>query len=311
MSTYNNIKQPPLSVVVVTVYNSTYLFQCLTALKHQVGAPDMEIIVIYDERIEDGRKLMQQFSSVKFHCVSGSKTQERLRAIGVSLANGKIIALTVDHCTPEEHWCARIMETHARPYAAVGGGFEIGTQPHTAINWAIHFYDYCNYGYFQNPVHSGPARALSDGNVSYKQEALDKVADVWKDSFHVSFVNKTLLAHGEKLWLSPDIVVYQHRSIHFIRAVQVAYRRGRVFSSIRVSSYTLVKRLFYTFFSSSLLPLLLLGRLVINIFRKRIHLVSIAKAFPFIVLLATFWSLGELIGSVTGCAPVKLGQTND
>ncbi|MDT8303838.1 MAG: glycosyltransferase [Sedimentisphaerales bacterium] len=299
-----------LSVVVVTVYSSWYLEQCLASLEHQVGAPEMEIIAVYDERMDDVSELKEKFPCVQFHNVSGLQTQEALRSVGAVLARGKIVALTVDHCTPEENWCRRIVEEHTGPYAAVGGALEKGIQPDTAINWAVHFYDYCNYGYFQNPVSRGPARNLSDGNVSYKREALNKVADIWMNSFHVSFVNRALLAGGEKLWLSPDIIVYQNRNINFIRAVQVAYRRGRVFGSTRVSRTGLYKRVLYTF-CSLILPLLLLGRFVMNILSKRSQMAAIVKAFPFIVLLAVLWSVGEFMGYLTGRAMFKSGETYD
>jgi hypothetical protein len=270
----------------------------------------MEIIAVYDERIDDVSQLREKFPCVRFHSVSGLQTQEKLRAAGAVLAQGKTVALTVDHCTPEKNWCRRIIEEHTGPYAAVGGALEKGMQPNTAINWAVHFYDYCNYGYYQNPVPRGLARDLSDGNVSYKREALNKVADIWMDSFHVPFVNRALLARGEKLWLSPDIVVYQNRNIGFGRAMQVAYRRGRVFGSTRVLKTGLCKRVLYTF-CSFILPLLLLGRFVINVLCKRSQMAAIAKAFPFIVLLAVLWSLGEFMGYLTGRATFKSGQTYD
>jgi hypothetical protein len=287
-----------------------YLEHCLTSLEHQVGAPEMEIIAVYDDRIDDVSELREKFPNVRFHNVSGLQTQEALRSAGAVLARGKIVALTVDHCTPEENWCRRIVEEHAGSYAAVGGALEKGMQPNTAINWAVHFYDYCNYGYFQNPVSRGPARNLSDGNVSYKREALNKVPDIWKNSFHVSFVNQALLADGEKLWLSPDIVVYQNRNINLGRAVQVAYRRGRVFGSKRVLNSGPYKRVLYTF-CSLVLPILLLGRFVINVLCKRSQMAAIVKAFPFIVLLALLWSLGEFMGYLTGRAIFKTGETYD
>jgi hypothetical protein len=270
----------------------------------------MEIIAICDERVDDVSTLGQEFPFVEFHCTSGLQTQERLRAIGVGHSRGKIVALTVDHCTPEEHWCRQLMKAHSRDYAGVGGAFEKGIQPGTAINWAVHFYDYCNYGYYQNPVPPGPARALSDGNVSYKREALDRVADLWNESFHVPFVNRALLNRGEGLWLAPDIVVYQNRNIDFSRAIQVAYRRGRVFASTRISKSIQVKRVFYAFFSF-LLPLVLLGRLAANTIYKRAQLLPLLKAFPLIALLTMLWACGEFMGYVTGREWSKPGDTYD
>jgi hypothetical protein len=302
--------QSLLSVVVITVYNSIHLSNCLNAIKHQVDPPELEIIAVCDDRVKNVSEIKEKFPLVRFIHIAGIQTQEKLRSEGVTIATGKIIVLTVDHCTPEKHWCKRIMEQHAAPYAAVGGGLEIGDQPETAVNLAVHFYDYCNYGYFQNPVIKRLSRNLSDANVSYKKEALERVAEYWQESFHVSFVNKALLDLGEKLLLSPDIIVYQNRSINLGRAVQVAYRRGRVFASKRIIGATLIERTFYSFFSL-FLPILLLGRLFFNIFYKRVQLFSIARAFPFIVLFSALWSYGEFIGYITGKGWYNLGETYD
>jgi hypothetical protein len=299
-----------LSVVVVTVYNLNHLSECLSSLMKQPGIPDAEIIAVYDDRVNCPKQFRENFVSVIFHRVRGIQTQERMRAVGACLATGDIIALTVDHCIPDKHWCQRIVEAHAGPYAGVGGGFEIGTQPRTLINLAVHFYDYCNYGYFHSPVKRGPAKYLSDANVSYKREALLTVVDKWKESFHVPFVNEELLARGGTLWLSPDIVVYQNRDISFGRAMEVAYLRGRVFGSKRVSGASSVKKIFYIV-SSALLPVLLLGRFTRNILFKRSQLAAIAKASPYIVLLSLIWSTGEFMGYISGRALIRPGETYD
>jgi hypothetical protein len=275
------------------------------ALEKQVGTLDREIIVVCDGRIKDVQRLRERFAFVRFHQVSGHFTQEALRATGARLAQGRIVALTVDHCTPEEHWCERMVTAHADPFAAVGGAIEKGVQPDTAANWAIHFYDYCNYGYYLNPVMRGLSHNLSDCNVSYKREALAKTADFWAEEFHVPLVNQALLARGERLWLSPDIVVCQHRDIRLARAVQVAYRRGRRFSSTRIVGSNLGRQLVYIA-SSPLLPLLLLGRLIKNVSQKRSHVGLVLRVFPLIVLLATVWSWGEFMGYLTRQPPAVL-----
>lgn len=281
--------------MVITVYNTTYLSRCLAALKNQVGAPDMEIIVVYHDHVDDISALKEEFSTVQFYRAPGKQTQDKMIALGIKHARGIVVALTVDHCTPEEHWCANIVKAHTAPYAAMGGALDFGTQPGTAVNWAVHFYDYCSYGYYQNPVRRGPACELSDCNVSYKREILDKMANHWANGFHVPLMNRLLLAHGEKLWFSPDLLVYQHRNIDFLNAARIAYKRGRAFASARLSKFTPGQRIFYTVFSPCL-PVKLLGKLLVNIMAKRSHLNTFVFAFPLIVLFSILWSWGEFVG---------------
>ena len=287
-----------LSVVVVAVYSSEHIDRCLTALTSQVGAPNMEIIVVYHEGVDDTQVLEKKFSSVQFYCAPGPQTQAKMITLGIQRTSGQIVALTVDHCAPEEHWCAKIMELHKGPHAAVGGSLEIGVQPNTAVNWAVHLYDYCSYGYYQHPIKPGPARELSDCNVAYKRKILEDTADLWAEGFHVPIINKVLLARGESLWFSPDLLVYQHRDIDFFRAARIAYRRGKAFASARISSATLGQQLFYMMLSP-FLPIKLVGKLLANLVPKGSHLGSMIRAFPCITLFATLWSLGEFMGFFT------------
>ena len=286
---------PLLSVVVITVYDTTHLSRCLTALMNQVVSPDMEIIVVYHEKVNDISRLKEKFPAVQFYCARGKQTQDKMLALGIQHSRGKVVALTVDHCTPEEHWCANIIKAHTAPYAALGGALEFGAQPGTVVNWAVHFYDYCSYGYYQNPVRRGPACELSDCNVSYKREILDRMANHWANGFHVPLMNRLLLAYGEKLWFSPELLVYQHRDIDFLDAARIAFRRGQVFASARLSKFTIGQRVFQLFLSP-LLPVKLLGKLLLNVLSKKSHLDAFIRAFPFIVLFLTLWSAGEFVG---------------
>jgi hypothetical protein len=286
-------------VVIVTVYHSHHLARCLAALAEQVNPPPMEIIVVYHNETGDLSPLKQRFPSVRFQLLRGLVTQARMLALGITRARGEIVGLTVDHCTPEKDWCARIADAHKGPYTAIGGALEKGDQADTAVNWAVHLYDYCSYGYYQNPVRRGPARELSDCNVSYKRKALAAIANQWSDEFHVPLINRSLVAAGETLWFSTDLVVYQHRSIDCQRAASVAFRRGRAFASARIESFNLAKRILYTVLCP-LVPLRQMSRLIVNTLSKRSHWNAMVRAFPFIFLFSTLWSCGEFLGFLAG-----------
>jgi hypothetical protein len=290
---------PSLSVVVVTVYGSVYLEPCLLALESQSGAPeDLEIIVVYNRNKADIHLLKDRFPKARFFYSPDRQTQNALRGWGVEQATGRIVAVTVDHCTAERNWCHRILTEHERAWAAIGGAVDKGTQPGTLTNWAVHIYDYCNYGTYLRPFNSGPSHDLSDCNVTYKREVLESMADAWRDDFNVALLNKALLTRGETLWLSPELIVYQNRDIPFERASWVAYQRGRVFATARLEDSSEGRRIYYALFSP-LLPGILLSRLAKNLFRKTIHYRKIFLTLPLIILLMLLWSWGEMITHLT------------
>ncbi len=297
-----------LSVVVVAIYEVDHLERCLRSLMNQVDPPEMEVIVVHLSRISTD-DLRTRFDSVRFYSTDRS-TQADMIAWGVGRAVGDIVALTVDHCTVDAHWCTRIVAAHRSPFAAVGGPLDKGDQADTAVNWAVHFYDYCSYGYYQNPVPRGPARELSDCNVSYKRSVLAAMSDRWSKGFHVPLVNRALLAAGETLWFSPDLLVSQHRSIQCTHAARVAYRRGRAFASVRLTTFTRIERMVRTGLSL-LLPVRQIGKLVVNIARRKAHLRPLARAFPFVVLFSASWAWGEFLGFVLGRADYRISVTDE
>lgn len=284
-----------LTVVVVILQGRNSLSRCLTALSRQTGVQNLEIIVPYDERSGSVSELQRDFPAVKFLRAEGTRTYAELRAVGVQNAQGDIVALTEDHCTPNPDWCAQILRAHAAPYAAIGGAVD-KVAPDTALNWAIYLADYVRY---MNPVAAGPAHELTDCNVTYKRSALESIAQVWRDEFHEPAVHGALQARGQTLWLSPDIVVRQQRNLRLGEALRDRYAFGRLFGSGRAHSVSMQRRLIYLG-SAILLPMLLLGRVAGHVYRKRRGMASFMRALPALVFLNTVWVWGEFIGYLTG-----------
>jgi hypothetical protein len=286
---------PELTVVVVILQGKSYLIRCLRALTRQIDVPAFEILVPHDESLGDIAMLRAEFPGVQFLSLEGYHTYAELRALGFRQARGRIIALTEDHCIPDPDWCARILETHQGPYAAVGGAVD-KEKPDTVLNWAIYL---CDFSRYTNPVLEGPSTYLTDCNVAYKRKDLEAIASVWRDEFHETSVNWTLQARGKVLWLSPKIIVRQQRSLTFRRAIRERYAFGRLFASTRVASTTPFRRLLYAV-GAIPLPFLLTGRVMSHVFRKRRYIDEFFRALPLIGLMTTIWSWGELIGYLTG-----------
>jgi hypothetical protein len=247
-----NPKEPTLSVVVCVVSDAKHLEGCLAALNQQVDAPTIEIIVPYVAEDQEISNLTKQFPHVMFHPVSNIRSfidphggsrehHDELRAIGLGMAKGDILALIEDHGWADKDWARNIVEAHKGPYAAIGGAIENGVD--RPLNWAVY---YCDFGRYQNPVQPGPTTYISDANISYKRSALEGIKDVWNEAFHETTVNAALMNLGETLWLSPDIVVYQHREeLGLILALRERYVWGRSFAGTRAKEISFLNRLVY------------------------------------------------------------------
>ena len=247
-------KDPELSVVVAIIEGGRDATDtCLTALDESARGIRLECILPFDARLDHVDELKSKFPWVDFvdsreHVDAaefGSKSREHhdiLRAIGLRLATGPIIALLEDHGTPSKGWCQAVIEAHSSSNAAViGGAVENGLD--RILNWAVY---YCDFGRYQNPVPSADVEFVSDSNVSYKSDALMSVREQWYDAFHETSVNWELRRRGETLILDPNMIVHQtRRRLRFWPAFIERFVWGRSFAGTRAVDISGLKRLIF------------------------------------------------------------------
>jgi len=288
---------PDLSVVVVILGGPAYVPRCIDSLLQQDGEQVIEIIVPHDDRISGVDELRRRYPDVQFLHLAGERTYAELRAFAVRAARAKVVAITEDHCAPAHDWCSQIWNAHQERYAAVGGAVD-KKRPDRLLNWAIYL---CDFSRYANPVNEGPSEYLTDCNVSYKRAALESIAEIWREEFHETSVNWTLRDRGESLWLTPNILVHQQRSLGLGPALRERYSFGRLFASTRVAAVSFPKRIAYAL-ASGLLPAILIARVARNVIGKRRYMGEFVGAFPAVVLMASVWALGEFVGYLTGRA---------
>ena len=300
-----------LSVVVALVsdttergYNLSLLTECLQALLQQSDPPPIEVIVPYPAQIKEIKRLQSEFPEVIFSPVEEMKTytiqggsrehHDELRARGMIAAHGEIIGLLEDHARPDSNWCRSIWEAHRQKYAGVGGAIENGID--RPLNWAVYFID---FGKYQNPVPTGETSNASDANISYKRSALMDVRSIWQESFHEPEVNAALIQKGEKLTLSPDMIVYQMRKdLRLSDAINERFIWGRSYAIMRSKKFSSLQRIQFAILSL-ILPVILLTRMSLNVLKKQRHVNTFIKVIPLTILLTVFWSLGEMSGYLT------------
>jgi hypothetical protein len=301
---------PALSVVVAIVSDTTgrpdtrHLAQCLAALTRQRGAPVMEIIVPHLPGMAGIAALCEEYPNVRFIEAQGLRTytgrsgsrehHDELRARGLALAHGNIIALIEDHGIPAPDWSAYIDATLRPPFAAVGGAIENGVE--RPLNWAVYFCDFLRY---QNPVQAGESAFASDANIAYRRAALESIRPVWQESFYEPAVNEALRSRGEIVALAPDVVLYQHRQgLRFGSALKERFVWGRSYAALR-GKLAPRRRLLWALFSPAL-PVLLLARMTAMAWKKRRTFAPFLKVLPLTGMLLITWAMGELAGYATG-----------
>ena len=301
----------PRLTVVVTVVSDTseqagtqHLEGCLEALRRQVNPPSMEVLVTCDARLPGIQRLEQEFPEVGFIKVEKLDTarsgpsrehHDELRCIGMREARAPLLALIEDVGRPDANWAAALVKEHEQPYAAIGGAMENGVD--RPLNWAVYFGD---FGRYQNPVQRGPSAYVSDANVCYKREALERVAGAWADTYSESRVHSAFADKGEVIALSPEVIVYQHRlNLRLGPALVERYVWGRSYAAVRISGVAASRRAVFAVLCP-LLPFVLLLRQLRKVLQTKRNRAAFVKAFPLTAMLDVAWSYGEFVGYVTG-----------
>lgn len=306
---------PQLSVVLVICSDTTdaevdlsILDGNLAALHAQISPPTLEIIVPYVAPTTGIEELEEKYRQVIFMPIDDLTTylgpgsrehHDELRARGLAEARGDLVALLEDHGYPDCRWARNMWVGHQQDVAAVGGAIENDID--RPLNWGVYFCDFFRY---HNPIPAGESRLASDVNVSYKRPVLESLRSLLFPSFRETTVNQALVERGQKIVLSPQVIVRQTRkNLRLAGALKERFIWGRSYAGGR-SREIGEKRLILGLLCL-ILPAVLILRIARTVFQRRRLVRHFLRALPLLVPLTISWSLGELVGYFTARPTVQ------
>lgn len=305
-----NAADPVLSVVVtLTTGRIDTLRACLESLAGQAGGPALEVLVPFDDAAAAVAEAGPAFPGARFLRVPGvdgttarlgrsREAHDLLRSAGIAAARGALVALVEDHARLEPGWAAALeRELREHPGAgAAGGAVECGSgRAANAAAW------WCDFGRYGRPFAAGPAEAVSDTNVAYRREALDRVRDAWTPAYHEPRVHAALRAAGFAIRLTPEAVASQCRPpLRICPTFRERIVWGRSFGAARARTWPAPKR-FALALLCVFLPVLLTARRLREAMARG-WLLRMLPAVPMMFLLNLGWALGEAAGTWTGRA---------
>lgn len=296
--------EPVLSVVIVAHNGQTELNSCLKALKNQYLPEDpvtCEIIVAGCLDDELKKSISGGYPDVKLLQTVSPLSVPALRSIGIKASKGDIIALLEDHCYPANDWIQTILSNHQKGYLVVGGAVENSLVGST-IDWAVYFFE---YSVFMNPVSEGTTTALPGNNVSYRRSAMKYFEDLLEQNLWESFWHRRLVENDVIIYATPDMIVYHNRPFRIQRFWYLSYIHGcnHAVASTGRSNF---KKLLWVILAV-FLPFILTFRAGRRILKKQRYLKEFIKAAPIILWFYIGWTVGELMGTVTGRAISETG----
>lgn len=288
--------RPEISVVIASVNGLPYPLACLEALAQQDPGIPAEVILADCTGPATVAAVRERYPSVRILAFDERKSVPWLRAAGIREAKGRLVAVTEDHCVPHADWYQRFVEVHRETgWAAVGGGVE-NASVHRLVDWAVYF---CEYSQHMSPVPQGPSGFLPGMNVAYDMDALAEMKEVFADGLWENFLHEKLRAAGHVLGMDPSIVVGHDKYFTIPMFLSERLHYSRSFAGMRVEGAPLRKRVAWAA-ASLALPPLLVARITRNVLRRGQHTRWYVRSLPLIVLFSVTWSIGELIGYLTG-----------
>jgi glycosyltransferase involved in cell wall biosynthesis len=209
-------KSPPPISIVIPCYNSEKTIQ---ATLDSVLAQDLKSpyqVIVADSSTDNTPDLIRHaFPEVRLLHRPKQMQSGTARNLGVSVAQGEILAFTDSDCIVPPDWLHRLVAHHHHlpQYAAVGGSITNGN-PQYNVSWAGYLAEFN----IHLPVGKSPydTRHIPTSNISYKRWVFERYGGFPGDDVikHVDLLfNYKLHSHGERILCDPTLpVAHIHRT---------------------------------------------------------------------------------------------------
>jgi GT2 family glycosyltransferase len=290
------VQVPQVSVVIASVNGLPYPLDCLKALSNQEGGVATEVIVADCTGPVTVAAIQEHYPQATILAFNEQKSVPWLRSAGIQAARAQLVAVTEDHCVPRPDWLSRLVKVSERTgWAAVGGGVE-NDSTERLVDWAVYF---CEYSGLMNPVPAGPTATIPGMNVVYDLDQLAPVREVFAEGLWENFLHDRIRAAGYTIGLDPSIVVGHKKRFTVRMFLAERYYYSRAFGGYRAHGAPLRRRLGWAA-TMPLLPALIVARVARNVLCRRRHTGWFVKALPLVLLFSLTWTVGELVGYLTG-----------
>jgi len=287
--------KPILSVIITSMTPLHEIIPGLAPIIKQCQDQGMEIILACCSDSDRINTVTTHYPNVILLQLPSEAHLPRLLGVALARATGQVIAITDVTCEIDENWISEILKAHQKSPPVIGGAVE-PKGLRSLVAWAAYF---CDYGQFMLPFAEGAVGEIPGNNISIKRWALERGKEVMKREFWKTHWCLTLQEKGINLYAVPSIIVSYRKSFHFCQYLERRFHHGRCFGGMRAEKMSQGMRMVYSVFSP-LLPILFCVRILRAVLPKRRYLCRLFLSFPIIIQATISWSLGELVGYLSG-----------
>jgi hypothetical protein len=284
-----------LSVVVPSVNGLGDLVGCLEALGRQRADLTLEVLVV--DRLGEAvrEEIRRRFPWVTVIAAPAGTTIPDLRALAFAQATGDSVAVIEDHVIVPPGWARQLLEAQRRGEDVVGGAVE-NAATQRLVDWAAFL---CEYSQLLPPLPDGPAEGITGNNTVYRRSLLERYREVTRAGRWENHLHDAMRRDGVTLYCRPSIRVGHKKHYTVWEYTSQRYLYSRSYAGGRVAGAPALKRLAYGLAAFALPPLVYL-RVVSTVWRKGLHRTELLRSLPLLVLFASAWGAGEIVGYWAG-----------
>jgi hypothetical protein len=279
--------EPALTIVIGSNGAAGSVEACLDALARQVEGRHVEVLVC--EPAETSDDVRRRHPEATFVAFPGLHVPHLWRE-GIDRARAPIVALTISPMRPAPDWVETILARHERD-DVVAGAIEPGSGLRLA-DWAEYFSRYAND---MLPFAEHESRDLPGDNAAYKRQQLLDTRDLWSNGFWEPIVHDRLLAEGDRLVHTPELVVSMSRSAGAGAFVHQRLVHGRGHGVTRGRGFGRGRNV-VGILASPVVPVLLSVRTLRTVFSRGRLRGRVVLSLPYLLLFDVAWAIGEARG---------------
>ena len=284
---------PKLSVVIASVNGLPSIVECLESLEALPERDQMEILVLDRCGHETAQTIAQRFPRVSLHAGRRERSIPELRWQGMRAARGEIVAVIEDHCFVTPRWAAEILRFAHSPYGVVGGPVENASD--RVLDWAFYLAEYTAA---IPPLPEGETDSVPGNNAAYRRSVLPLAEPAWARLWE-NFLQRELRSRGVRVFLNPAMLVHHKKRFRLGEMLAQRFYYSRSLAAMRGARMGAAGRLLRAA-ASLVLPSVLLGRVALNLARKRRNPREFLLGLPAMALFVVAWAAGDIAGYLAG-----------
>lgn len=296
------MRQPDLSVVVVTPQRFGQLRRTVRHLREQSVAHRTELVVVCpsEDAVADHEPgELDGFAGVEVVPVGPIPNVDKASAHGAQAARSNVVAMVEDHAFVQPGWAEAIVAAHRSDREVVGARI-LNANPQRMLSWVNIL---VAYGPWNQPERaSGPIDCLPGHNVTYKRDVLVDYGPGLADKLgRDGGLLHDLAVRGARFGFQADAAIAHVNPSTLRSTIDLRFNAGRLYGATRAATegWSAARRLLYTL-GGPLIPAVRFKRFHNQYFDAGRRREIAPRVFPALALGLLLDGLGQMAGYAAG-----------